>query len=102
MSTYYFPDNNQAAVSNLAAQLGACAFAEFGNQPGQVPDNSNPGYDPIATCKSNLAATTPPGTGNDITQGYVVGSTWINISANTTYQCTNNTKAAAVWVKTSP
>jgi len=101
MATYFYPDN-QGIASNLIAQLGAAAFAEFGNQPGQVPDAGFPNYDPIAACKSNMAATTAPGVTNDITQGYVVGSVWINVSANTVYMCTNNADGAAVWVKLSP
>jgi hypothetical protein len=102
MSTYFSPDSNQGGFANILAQLGSAAFAEIGSAPGQVPDSGFPGYDPIAACKSNMAASTTPGTGNDKTQGYVVGSIWINTTANTVYMCTNNATGAAVWVKLSP
>jgi len=48
----------------------------------------------------NLAATTNPGAGNDATQGYAVGSRWINTSADREYVCVDSSAAAAVWRRT--
>jgi hypothetical protein len=50
---------------------------------------------------SNLSAVTNPGSSNDNTQGYGIGSLWINTNTNTVYTCTNATTSAAVWVSTS-
>lgn len=50
---------------------------------------------------NNYAATTNPGVGNDSTQGYTVGSEWVNTSTNETFSCTSNAAGAAVWVATS-
>lgn len=49
--------------------------------------------------KSNSTATTAPGVGNDNTQGYVVGSFWVNTSTNRTYVCSNTATGAAVWTE---
>lgn len=48
---------------------------------------------------NNYAATTAPGVGNDSSQGYTVGSIWVNAATNpdTAYICTNPTVGAAVW-----
>lgn len=47
--------------------------------------------------KSNLTATTDPTATDDITQGYEVGSTWVNVSAGAVFMCKDSTTGAAVW-----
>jgi len=49
----------------------------------------------------NLAAVTNPGVGNDTTQGYSVGSTWINTATKQEFTCTDATTGAAVWKSTT-
>jgi hypothetical protein len=49
------------------------------------------------TVKVNLSATTDPGAGNDASQGYTPGSTWVNLNTNTVYFCGNAAIGAAVW-----
>jgi hypothetical protein len=39
---------------------------------------------------NNFVATTNPGTSNDVTQGYGVGSLWGNATLNTLYWCESN------------
>ena len=63
---------------------------------------TNLGLDVISTCKSNLGSTTDPGTGNDNTQGYAIGSVWVNTSNNMAWICTNASTGAAKWAKDSP
>lgn len=46
---------------------------------------------------NNFAATTNPGVGNDITQGYTAGSEWINTATNEAFKCTSSATGAAVW-----
>lgn len=50
-----------------------------------------------AVTKNNMNATTNPGTGNDTTQGYSVGSMWLNKSAHRIYFCEDDSTGAAVW-----
>jgi len=52
--------------------------------------------------KTNLAATTDPTVNDDITQGYQIGSTWINTTANKVYIATDVTTGAAIWRSVSP
>jgi len=47
---------------------------------------------------NNYQASTDPSTANDITQGYTVGSRWLNTTTQIEWVCTNSTGAAAVWV----
>lgn len=47
--------------------------------------------------KGNYEATTAPGVSNDITQGYKVGSDWLNTSTGKWYKCRDNSEGAAVW-----
>lgn len=46
---------------------------------------------------NNLGATTNPTTGDDVGDGYEVGSVWINTSTGAIYTCVDKTLAAAVW-----
>src|SRR5579872_2942485 len=47
---------------------------------------------------SNLTASVNPTSSNDNTQGYVVGSFWINQTTQTLYMATSVATSAAVWV----
>jgi hypothetical protein len=49
---------------------------------------------------NNFTATTNPSVSNDNTQGYVVGSEWINTSTGVEYVCMATTTGAAVWRET--
>lgn len=47
---------------------------------------------------SNYGATTTPGAGNDSSQGYDAGSTWMNVNTLQIWRCLSATVGAAVWV----
>lgn len=47
--------------------------------------------------KCNFIATADPGVDDDDTEGYCVGSKWINISTGMVFQCVDDTTDAAVW-----
>ena len=51
---------------------------------------------------NNLSATTPPGTGNDSTQGYSIGSHWFNTTTGVMWFCRDASAGAAVWQPDSP
>jgi hypothetical protein len=48
---------------------------------------------------NNFASAVNPAVGNDSTQGYQVGSIWINTTAQTAWQCLSAAAGAAVWVE---
>jgi hypothetical protein len=49
--------------------------------------------------KSNHAATTAPGIGDDAGDGYQAGSLWTDTTANEAYICVDPALGAAVWVQ---
>lgn len=51
--------------------------------------------------KNNFVATTSPSATDDNTQGYAVGSKWIDVSNNVPYICVDATASAAIWVPTT-
>ncbi|MAE62303.1 MAG: hypothetical protein CMJ49_13220 [Planctomycetaceae bacterium] len=77
----------------------------------QVPDTTpGAGGDAIKDNFTALAdrigpvdytATAPPGAGDDDTQGFEIGSRWIDVTGDEEYVCVDNTTASAVWRKTS-
>ena len=50
-----------------------------------------------AQVQTNYSAITAPTINDDVTKGYVVGSTWVDTVSGFTYVCVNNTQGAAVW-----
>ena len=48
--------------------------------------------------KNNFSATTAPTVSNDSSQGYSVGSQWIDTITDSFYVCANNSVGAAVWI----
>ena len=51
--------------------------------------------------KTNLAAAVAPTTTDDTGSGYVVGSRWIDTTADKEYICVDASAAAAVWIETT-
>lgn len=47
--------------------------------------------------KSNVGATTTPGTTDDAAAGYSVGSIWVNVTTDVYLVCVDATNSAAVW-----
>lgn len=56
---------------------------------------------PIFAAKLNFEATSAPGVNDDASEGYSIGSEWIDTSADEVYQCVDNTEGAAVWKQLS-
>lgn len=50
--------------------------------------------------QSNLAATSDPGATDDSAAGYVVGSTWVNVTLDKAFVCVDATATSAVWLDT--
>ncbi|UAT28878.1 tail protein [Dinoroseobacter phage vB_DshP-R7L] len=51
--------------------------------------------------QNNFAATTDPAVGNDNTEGYTVGSVWVNTTADTAWVCLDASTGAAVWTEST-
>lgn len=51
----------------------------------------------VTALKSNLSAVTDPVGSNDNTQGYLVGSRWINTSTGSVFVCVDASTGAAIW-----
>lgn len=60
-----------------------------------------PSGDTLPNAPKLNATTTNPGTGNDNTQGYAVGSYWINTSTKEIFFCISAATGAAVWGSTT-
>jgi hypothetical protein len=46
---------------------------------------------------NNFSATVDPTSNNDVSNGYSVGSQWINLTTENVFICVSNTLTAAVW-----
>jgi len=55
----------------------------------------------VSGMKNNYAATTAPAVTDSTTNGYSVGSLWVDVTANLSYTCVDSTATAAIWVKTA-
>ena len=64
-------------------------------------DKSKVGLGNVENLKVTLDATSNPGSTNDNTQGYAIGSRWLNVSTNQEYVCADAATGAAVWQKTT-
>jgi len=64
-------------------------------------DGVYPDYAPFQ--KDNYAGTVAPDADNDVTEGYSIGSVWVNTTAtpHEVYRCVDATEGAAVWLNTS-
>jgi hypothetical protein len=51
--------------------------------------------------KNNLAAVIAPAVGNDSSQGYEVGSQWLDAVAKKEYVCVDASVGAAIWTETT-
>lgn len=59
------------------------------------------GLSEVANLKCNYSGTSAPTVNNDSSQGYAVGSRWLDTTNNDEYVCLNATAGNAVWKKTT-
>lgn len=74
--------------------------AECPNDPSHVVKVESLSIDESLSL-DNLTAVTAPTSSNDVNDGYVVGSRWIDSVTDDVYICADNTDGAAVWKKIS-
>jgi hypothetical protein len=89
-------DNFSAAKDEIEAlQALQVSIAET---EGFVRKTGSATYEAI---KSNLSATVAPTVNEDSDDGYAIGSTWIDVTADKAYVALDVTVAAAVWTETT-
>ena len=94
-----------AEFNQVAAAFSASSGHNHTGGTGDAPQinlaTSVTGYLPPANGGmgglSNFTATTTPTVSNDVSQGYVTGSLWENVSTGRVYICVGNTTGSAVW-----
>jgi hypothetical protein len=84
---------SDAIVAALASRYPALVVTDMGD----FDDGVAYPYEPFV--KHKLIATTAPAVTNDETEGYSIGSIWVNTSASPqdVYMCVDSTEDAAVW-----
>jgi hypothetical protein len=78
--------------SSLTSHLASTA-----NPHGVTKDQV--GLSNVNNIKTNLIGTDDPDADNDTTEGYSLGSTWMNIVTSNAFICVSNLTAAAVWIE---
>lgn len=103
---------NDAAVTKLAgietgadvtdstnvAAAGAVMDSDFSGGEGFMRKTGAGAYEVI---KSNMAAAVAPTVNEDSGDGYVVGSRWVDTTADKEYVCLDATVGTAVWIETT-
>ena len=88
------PDNG----TNTHAQIDT-HLANTGNP--HAVTKAQVGLGNVQNILSNFVAIVPPTVGDDSGSGYSTGSRWVDVLADKTYECVDNSLGAAVWVDTS-
>lgn len=91
------------AAGNDSRITGALQAANSLSDVGSASTaRANLGLAAIVTAKSNLTAVAAPTAGADNTQGYSIGSIWVNTASSLAYVCGNASTGAAVWTPILP
>lgn len=86
-------DANTTAVSGASLQKSN----NLSDLTNTAAARSNLGLTGLANAFSNLTATTNPTVSSDQTQGYSVGSTWVNTTTHNIFVCASAATGAAIW-----
>ena len=84
-------------LSELAAPDDNTTLDATASLHGLMPKADKSKLDAIP--KDKLDATTAPTVDNDTTEGYGVGSKWVDVTNDKAYICVDNTDGAAVWIE---
>lgn len=84
-----FDHAGNLGIANGIATLDGAAEVPLAQLPGS------------AGRKDHLVATVNPTVNNDTTEGYAIGSVWLNLTADTAFICLDATDTAAIWKETT-
>lgn len=95
------------ALHSDLAEIGTYTHAQIDTHINDVTTNphqvnkTDVGLSNVPNLKVNLTATTAPTVNDDTTEGYAVGSRWINTTSEKEYVLVDATDGAAVWIETT-
>lgn len=101
---YQFTEAEIAAgAANNLPKGTSVIVIDANSQPIDVKTAQGGGQSPTegSGLKNNFAGTTAPLVTNDSSQGYAIGSRWIDIANDESYICLDATTGSAVWSKTT-
>jgi len=96
-SNLYYTEARVSANTDVAANV---THAASSSNPHSVT-KAQVSLGNVEDLKVKLDATIAPTVNNDTSEGYVVGSRWIDVTNDKEYVCLDNTDGAAVWKLTS-
>jgi hypothetical protein len=90
-----------ANLAALATKAPYVAVTTLDDEDNGIPWPPIPEFMPYR--KNNFSGTATPSVNDDETQGYSVGSVWVNIAAapHEFYRCDDATEGAALWLNTT-
>jgi len=97
----YFAVNTGAVSTVLLAIQGAIIDGNLVKFSGTNGVGVDTGLSATNVVKCKFDATSAPTVDNDVDEEYTVGSRWLDVTADKSYVCLNNTNGAAVWIETT-
>ena len=91
-------DASEIVTSTTVGAATAVMDSDFSGTEGFMRKTGDETYEVI---KCNLAAAAAPTADEDTDDGYAIGSTWIDTTADKAYVCVDASSGAAVWIETS-
>lgn len=99
--TMTFPDSNANLIGNETSDILTNKTISANNNTISDLNKSDVGLSNIENLKIKLDATATPTVNNDTSEGYSIGSRWIDTTNNKEYVCLDHTDGVAVWTETT-